>query len=103
MFPSVSNMFIYVALTLGVIFVIYALVSSSKLPNLADVFSVMLAVAAGYSGIDLCYLVLEGSKSLGDFQDQKLVIILGGISVFWVSLTTVINNVKEVRAATPEP
>ncbi|MCG9638163.1 hypothetical protein L1D12_23365 [Vibrio parahaemolyticus] len=97
MFPSVTNLFIYIALFSGLLFVVYSLLAAKKLPILTDLFSVMLAVAAGYSGVDLCYLVLESSKSLGDYQDQKLVIVLGGISVFWVSLTTVINNVKDIN------
>ncbi|WP_085297592.1 hypothetical protein [Cognaticolwellia mytili] len=94
MFPTISNMFIYVAITFAIIFIIYSLSVSKKLPILTDIFSIMLAAAAGYTGIELCYFVLEGTKALGDYEDQKLVIILGGISVFWVSLTTVLNSVK---------
>lgn len=95
MFPTISNMFIYVAISFALLFIIYSIFVAKKLPILTDIFSVMLAIAAGYTGIELCYFVLEGSKALGDYQNQKLVIILGGISVFWVSLTTVINSVKE--------
>lgn len=97
MFPSIANIFIYVALLLGLVFVVYAIAKTKKLPILTDVFSVMLSLAAGYSGFELCYFVLEGSKQLGDFEDQKLVIILGGISVFWVSLTAIIAAVKQVN------
>lgn len=94
---SSADTFIYIALVSGVAFVLFNLKKAKKLPVLSDVFSVMLAVTAGYSGLELCYLIIENSKSLGDYQSQKLVIILGGISVFWVSLTTVINNVKDIK------
>ena len=102
MFPSISNLFIYLALVSGFLFIVYSLIFQKRLPILTDIFSVMLSVAAGYSGIELCYLVLEGSKQLGDYSDQKLVIILGGISVFWVSFTTIINSIKQMQPVNPD-
>lgn len=91
------NAFIYWALLAGGVFTIFNLYSLRALPLLAELFSLMLSVAAAYSGIELCYAVLEGTKKLGDFQDQKLIIVLGSIAVFWVSLLTVVNLVKGVR------
>ncbi len=96
MFSSQPNLFIYIALISGLLFVSYSLYQSKKLPVLTDLFTVMLSVAAAFSGIDLCYLVLEGSKVLGDFSDQKLVIVLGGVAVFWVSLLSIINSCKQI-------
>ena len=58
MFPSISNLFIYLALVSGFLFIVYSLIFQKRLPILTDIFSVMLSVAAGYSGIELCYLVL---------------------------------------------
>ena len=92
------NTFIYTGLASGAIFTAYNLFMLRSLPLLAELFSLMLAVTAAYSGIELCYLVLEGTKKLGDFQDQKLIIVLGSIAVFWVSLLTVVNLVKGVYA-----
>ena len=100
MFESLPNLFIYIALAAGLIFVCYSLYVSKKLPILTDLFSVILAVAAAYSGIELCFLSLDSAKSLGDFENQKLVIILGGVAVFWVSLLTVISSVNQVKRRT---
>ena len=97
MFSSYPNLFVYAALLLGVVFLIYSLYESKKLPLLTDLFAVMLSVAAAYSGIELCFLVLEGTKTLGDFEDQRLLIVLGGIAVFWVALLTVITMFKQVK------
>jgi len=96
MFLSVANLFIVIALISGLAFAIYSAIVARKIPILTDIFSVILSVAAGYSGLELIYNVLEGSKSLGGFSDQKLVIILGGISVFWVSFTTLFTLCKQV-------
>lgn len=90
------NTFIYIALVAGVLFTIYSLCLMRSLPLLAELFSLMLSAAAAYSGVELCYAVLEGSKRLGDFQDQKLTIVLGSVAVFWVALLTAINLVKGV-------
>lgn len=92
------NTFIYAGLASGLLFTAYNLFSARALPLLAELFSLMLAVTAAYSGIELCYLVLEGTNKLGDFQNQKLIIVLGSIAVFWVSLLTVVNLVKGVDA-----
>ena len=97
MFESHPNLFVYIALVVGAVFLLYSLYYSKRLPLLTDLFAVMLSVAAAYSGIDLCYLVLEGSKKLGDFENQKLVIILGGLAVFWVALLTIISAFKQVQ------
>ncbi|NMR27441.1 hypothetical protein HH219_18185 [Pseudoalteromonas sp. NEC-BIFX-2020_015] len=97
MFSTQPNLFIYVSLIFGVLFVCFSLYKSKKLPILTDIFMVILSVAAAFSGIDLCYLVLEGSKGLGDFTDQKLVIVLGGVAVFWVSLLSIINSCKQIK------
>lgn len=96
MFLSAANLFISIALISGALFAVYSILAAKKVPILTDIFSVILSVAAGYSGLELIYNVLEGSKSLGGFSDQKLVIILGGISVFWVSLTTLTSLLKQV-------
>lgn len=92
------NAFIYVAILCGLLFTLYNLYLLKALPLLAELFSLMLSVAAAFSSIELCYAVLEGTKKLGDFQDQKLIIVLGSIAVFWVALLTVINLVKGVTA-----
>ncbi len=95
---SGPNTFIYGALIAGLLFILYSLYSARSLPLLAELFSLMLSTAAAYSGLELCYLVLEGSKQLGDFKDQKLIIVLGSLVVFWVALLTVMNLVKGVAA-----
>ena len=94
---ATSNAFIYVSLLAAVLFTIFSLCAAKALPLLAEVFSLMLSVAAAYSGVELCFAVLEGTKKLGDFQDQKLTIVLGSIAVFWVALLTVINLVKGIK------
>ena len=81
------NTFIYIALIAGVLFTIYSLCLMRSLPLLAELFSLMLSAAAAYSGVELCYAVLE---------DQKLTIVLGSVAVFWVALLTAINLVKGV-------
>lgn len=91
------NSFIYLSLLAGLIFTIYSLIRIQSLPNLAEVVSLMLSVAAAHSGVALCFYVLEGSKSLGDFKDQKLIIVLGAIAVCWVSLVTCISLVKSLN------
>lgn len=96
MLSSYPNAFIYFSLIGGFIFVLFSLLKAKRLPNLTDLFTVMLSLAAAYSGIDLCYLVLDGTKTLGGFSDQKLIIILGGIAVFWVSLLSIISSCKQV-------
>lgn len=93
---ATSNIFIYVALLFAAAFTAFNIYTARRLPLLAELFSIMLSVAAAYSGIELCYAVLEGTRKLGDFQDQKLIIVLGSIAVFWVSLLTVVNLVKGV-------
>lgn len=92
------NAFIYFGLASGLVLVAFSLYWSRGLPLLAELFSLMLSVTAAYSGIELCYFVLEGSKKLGDFQDQKLIIVLGAVAVFWVALLTIINLVKGIVA-----
>lgn len=93
-----SNAFIYVSLFCGFLFASYNLWKLKSLPLLAELFSLMLSVAAAYSGIVLGYSVLEAGKNLGDFQDQKLIIVLGALAVFWVSLITSVNLVRGVNA-----
>lgn len=93
-----TNTFIYIAILAGALFTLFNLYSLRKLPLLAELFSLMLSAAAACSGVELCISVLEGTKKLGDFQDQKLTIVLGSIAVFWVSLLTAVNLVKGVAA-----
>lgn len=45
-------------------------------------------------------LVLEGSKNLGDFLDQKLTTVIGAAAAFWVAVQTVVNLVKNVTSCT---
>ena len=95
------NAFIYFGLAGGFLFTLFNLYALRSLPLLAELFSLMLSVTAAYSGVELSFAVLEGSKKLGDFQDQKLTIVLGAVAVFWVALLTVVNLVKGVSARAP--
>jgi hypothetical protein len=98
---------IYIALLVGIVFTITSLFKSKSLPHLAEFMSVTLSAAAAYSAIVLCFEVLDGTKKLGDFQDQKLTIILGSVAVIWVALLTIIGLVQRIPiskgAATPTP
>ena len=103
-----SNAVIYVGLLGGAAFTFFSLYKIKTLPPLADIFSLMLSATAAYSGVELCVSVLEGAKKLGDFQDQKLTIVLGAVAVCWVALLTSISLVKgimarAVAATAPEP
>ncbi len=94
MYIGTPNLFIYISVGTGLIYGFSHLCIVKKTPNLTDIFQVMLSTAAAYSAIELCYFVLEGSKSLGDFQESKLIIILGAISVIWVSAVSIVNLIK---------
>lgn len=91
-----SQAFLYVSLSFGFLFVIFCLVAAKMPPQLSELFGVMLAVSAATASVELCVLVLFGSLSLGDFEGAELTIILGGISVAWVSLQSVLFLAKSV-------
>lgn len=89
------NLFIYVSIGCAVLYSLFSFLKASKTPTLAEFFSVILSSAAAYSAIELGYLVLEGTKKLGDFEDSKLMIILGSISVMWVSISTIVSHMRD--------
>lgn len=57
-----SNTFIYVALVGAFAFVIFTLARTRTLPLLAELFELMLSLAAAQAGIALCADVIDGTK-----------------------------------------
>ena len=92
-----SNAFIFVSLIGAAFFIAFHLYRTRSLPLLAELFELMLSVAAAQAGIALCVEIVDGAKSLGDYEGQRLIIILGGVAVFWVALITAIKLVKRVN------
>ncbi|HFQ5238258.1 TPA: hypothetical protein ACGUS9_004175 [Vibrio vulnificus] len=80
----------------GIAFVLFSLAVTKSLPILTEIFSVALSITGGISGINLAYEALFGTKNFGDFSNDKMLIALGGVGVFWVSLTTIIDLCKRV-------
>lgn len=93
-----TNAPIYIALLAGLIFTCISLIRSKALPHLAEFMSVALSAAAAHGAVILSYEVLQGTKKLGDFQDQKLTIILGSVAVIWVAALTIIQLVQRIPA-----
>ena len=93
---TAPNAPIYIALLAGVLFTLGSLFKSRSLPHLAEFMSVALSASAAYSAIVLCWEVLDGTKKLGDFQDQKLTIILGSVAVIWVALLTIVGLIQRI-------
>lgn len=91
-----SNVIIYIALLGAVAFVVFTLVRTRTLPLLAELFELMLSLTAAQAGIALCIDVIQGTKSLGGYADQRFTIILGGVAVFWVALLTLVKLIKSV-------
>jgi len=102
---SGSNAIIYIALVGALFFVGFALLRTRALPLLAEIFELMLSLTAAQAGIALCIDVIQGTKSLGGYADQRFSIILGGVAVFWVALITLIKLMKGVinRSKLPSP
>ena len=92
-----QNLIFYSLLT-GAAFLVVIGFQTKKAPSLPSFFSTVLAMASIFSGIDLIWLVYQGQKSLGDFSNYRLIIILGGISVVWVAISSIHRNYfEEIR------
>lgn len=92
---------LYVAVVGGLVFAIYVVVQRRELPNLVDVFQIVLAVAAISAGVSLCAKALTSRTKLGDLEDARLTVLLGGFAVAWVAMTTIVDIVR--RHAMPQP
>lgn len=72
---------------LGVL--VYVRVRFRQWITLSQATTVMLAGAAAFAGLALCGRVLWGADSLGDFDDARLIIVLGGVAMTWASVTAI--------------
>ncbi|MFA0305309.1 hypothetical protein AB4543_05390 [Vibrio splendidus] len=93
---STQEIVALLVLVAGFVFIIFSVSITKKLPILTEIFSVALSITGGVSGVNLGYQALFGNKNFGDFVDDKMLIALGGLGVFWVSLTTIIDLCKRV-------
>lgn len=91
---NTPNYFFYITFGFAVVYIVYRFAFVKKSPLLADIIQIFLAVMAGCSSINLIFLVLDDTKSLGDFQGYKESIILGGVAATWVSIQTLAGLVK---------
>ena len=86
---------LYVAVGGGLVFAGVVLAHSRHMPNLVDVFQVVLAIAAISAGVSLCAKALDITTQLGDLADDRLTILLGGFAVAWVALTTIVDVTRK--------
>jgi hypothetical protein len=73
-------------LLLGVIYLLTAWKKNVK-PEINDFFIILIAAYSVVLSINLLVTVLSCSKEyLGNFKDERIAIILGGISMLWISI-----------------
>lgn len=92
-----QNSLIIVALVCGAAVALYVRLRVRASVTLTDFFVVMLSAQGMYTGVLLCVGVLDGSKNLGDFANERLTLVVGGIAVVWISATSIWDLVKRKR------
>ncbi|MCG6214718.1 hypothetical protein [Vibrio furnissii] len=95
---NTPNYFFYIAFSVIITFILYRLLYIKRAPLLTDVVQLFLATMAACSSLNLLYIVLEGTKELGDFQSYKESIILGAVAVIWVSIQTLTGLVSSSQS-----
>lgn len=71
---------------------------NKKGPSLTHVFSIMTSSAAIFKGLELMLNVIFNSAlNIGQLNDSKLIIILGGFAVSWVGASSCIGRFKSIE------
>ena len=72
-------------------YIIYKRSKSELKDGIVIVFSCFGVLA----GTKICYWTLDSAIDLGQLKDDKLYLVLGGLSVIWISIETIIKCFKE--------
>ncbi|RXJ81066.1 hypothetical protein [Arcobacter sp. F2176] len=86
------NISIFISLSILMIYVLLFLMKMKKLPSLSNIMSLIIASMSLYTSILLFLDLISINKSLGDYEEYKLIVFLGSVAMAWVSLQTILEK-----------
>jgi hypothetical protein len=86
--------FLYGCILSGLIVVAYLLYKRTK-SELKNAIVIVPSCFGVFAGFKICCWTLDSKINLGQLKDDKLYLVLGGFSVIWISIETIIKCFKE--------
>jgi len=87
----------YMSVFVLIIYIIYFRVIFKRIPNIKGVSSVSMSSFGFFTCIYFLYSLIEGVKSLGDYEGYKNILFFGAIVICWVSFEILIKNFEKQK------
>lgn len=88
-----DTLLLCISLITGAVYALLDAFQQKRIPSLSDTLIVMTSVFALLKGGELVgNLIFNKIIVLGDLDSSKLVIVLGGVSIMWISFTTALRK-----------
>ena len=76
----------------ALVYLSYFFVKFRTAPTLTNVFILITSVSASYFGFELVVnLIINDTLNLGDLEESKLVVMLGGVAVIWIAFASLFS------------
>ena len=89
-----ETVYLYGFILSGLVIATYVICKRSK-SELKAASVILLSCFGVLAGTKICWWTLEKGIDIGQLKDDKLYLVLGGLSVIWISVETVIKCFKE--------
>jgi uncharacterized membrane protein YfcA len=71
---------------------------NNKAPSLTNVFAIIMSFAAIFKGLELVgNIIFNTNLNIGQLNDSKLLIILGGFAVSWIGTISCAGKFKNMK------